>query len=259
MDIVGTDASGNYGIMIRNDGTNLIIRFRLSGYSKNSKAYSLLIDTDQKFGFTGNNADANAVPGNAGFEVEVVLETNFGVEVYNVDGTTSGSLTTAYTTNPYATNCQKSMALTTACSDPDYFYDFYIPITQLTSIPGLGITTNTQLRLAATTGMSPNHVIGTNTYSDINGQSSSSNVDVIFTSIISNTYPATLNTMNATGILQRSACPGISSITTSNATISGTSTETAGSVSVKVYQSDGTTLIGTATGSISSGKITFLT
>jgi hypothetical protein len=254
MDIVGTDASGNYGIMIRNDGTNLIFRFRLSGYSNNSKAYSILIDADQKFGFTGNTADPNAVPGNAGFEVEVVLETNFGVEVYNVDGTTSGTKTTGYATNPYSTNCQKSMALTNACGDPDYFYDFYIPLTQLTSIAGLGITTNTPLRLAATTGMAPNHVIGSNSYSDINGQNTGSNIDVIFTNIISSTYPTTLATVNSTGVLQRSACPGISSITTSSSSISGTTAESAGTVSVKVYQSDGSTLLGTATGSISSGS-----
>jgi len=256
MDIVGTDASGNYGIMLLNDGTNLIFRFRLSGYANNSKAYSVFFDTDQKFGFTGTNADPNAVPGNAGFEVEVVLETNFGVEVINVDGTTSGTVTTVFATNPYSSHCQKSMAVTTACSDPDYFYDFYIPITQLTSIAGLGITANTPLRLAATTGMAPRPVLGSNQYSDINGQNSGSNVDVIFTNIITGTSPTTLNTMDATGILQRSTCPGINSITTSNTSITGTSSESAGTVSVKVYQSDGTTLIGTATTTISSGTWT---
>lgn len=256
MDIVGTDASGNYGIMLLNDGTNVIFRFRLSGYANNSKAYSVFFDTDEKFGFTGTNADPNAVPGNAGFEVEVVLETNFGVEVINVDGTTTGTVTTAFATNPYSSHCQKSMAVTTACSDPDYFYDFYIPITQLTSIAGLGITVNTPLRLAATTGMAPRPVLGSNQYSDINGQNSSSNVDVVFTNIITGTYPTTLNTMDVTGILQRSACPGINSIITSNTSITGISSESAGSVSVKVYQSDGITLIGTATTTISSGTWT---
>lgn len=253
MDIVGTDASGNYGIMLLNDGTNLIFRFRLSGYANNSKAYSILIDTDQKMGFTGVNADPNAVPGNAGFEVEVVLETNFGVEVYNVDGTTTPVVSTSFATNPYSSHCQKSMALTTACSNPDYFYDFYIPITQLTGIAGLGITTNTPLRIAATTGMAPHPCTGSNCYSDINGQNSGSNTDVIFTNIITSTYPTTISTMNSSGILQRSACPGISSILTTNSTITGTSSESSGTVSVKVYQSDGTTLIGAATGSISSG------
>ena len=253
MDIVGTDASGNYGIMLLNDGTNLIFRFRLSGYANNSKSYSVFIDTDQKFGFSGNNADPNAVTGNAGFEVEIVLETNFGVEVYNVDGTKTGVLSTGYATNPYSSNCQKSMALTTACSDPDYFYDFYIPVSQLTGISGLGITSNTQLRLAATTGMAPHACIGSNYYSDINGQNSSNDIDAIFTNIINSTYPTTLATMNTTGILQRSACPGINTIKTTDATISGTTSESSGTVSVKVYQSDGTTLIGTATTTISSG------
>lgn len=250
MDIVGTDASGNYGIMIRNDGTNLIFRFRLSGFSNNSKAYSVLLDIDNKFGFTGVNADPNAITGNAGFEVEVVLRTNFSVDVYNVDGTTSPLLCAS---NSYETNCQKSMALTKACGNPDYFYDFYVPVTQLTAIAGLGITSNTPLRIAATTGMAPKSVIGSHSYSDINGPYTGSNIDLAFISTIAATYPLTLSTLTTTGVIQRSACPLINQISTGANVISGTTTESAGTVSVKVYQSNGTTLLGTATGSISNG------
>src|SRR6266542_2082338 len=81
IEIVGTDAAGNNAVMVYNDGTNLLFRFRLGGYAPNSKAYSIMIDTDQKFGFTGPNADPNAVSGNPGFEIEVALETNFSVSV----------------------------------------------------------------------------------------------------------------------------------------------------------------------------------
>ncbi len=68
---------------------NLMFRFRLGGTAENSKGYSILIDTDQKFGATGPNADPNYIPGNPGFEIEIVLRTNFGVGLYDVDGTVS--------------------------------------------------------------------------------------------------------------------------------------------------------------------------
>jgi hypothetical protein len=256
MDIVGTDASGSSGIQIYNDGTNLIFRFRLSGYSNNSKAYSVLIDADQKFGFTGNHADPNAIAGNAGFEVEVVLETNFGVEVYNVDGTTSGTLIAGKAVNPYSTHCQKSMAVTTACDDPDYFYDFYIPISQLTGIAGLGITTSTPLRFAAVTNMSPHPSIGSHCISDINGTTTSKNLDDAFTANINNSTPTSLSNLITDGILQRSACPFINSVSTSLSAITGTTTESTGTVTISVYQSNGTTLLGSSTTSISSGTWT---
>jgi hypothetical protein len=121
-DIVGVDASGNNAVLTYYDGTNLLVRFRVSNYAKNSKGYTLLIDTDQKFGFTGPNADPNAKPGNPGFEVEITLMTNFSVGVYKIDGAPSAG--TALSTYPYDTYCQKAVALTRACDDPDYFYDF---------------------------------------------------------------------------------------------------------------------------------------
>jgi len=247
-DIVGTDAAGNNGIMAYYDGTNFLFRFRIGRYSTNSKGYSLLIDTDQKFGFTGPNADPNAVPGNPGFEVEIVLETNFGVEVYNVDGTASPVLTTPFSTNPYSVNCQKSIALTTACSDPDYFYDFYIPISQLTSIAGLGITANTPFRIVATTNMSPHASIGSSSVSDVGGVTSGSNLDLIYSSLIDAATPTSINNINSTGMPDRSACPGINNVAVGNATITGTSTEASGTViNVYVYQSNGTTLVGSGT------------
>src|SRR6478672_7339727 len=92
-DIVKTvDGSGLY---LFNDGANLLCRLRIGGIVSGSKGYSILIDTDSKFGATGAYADPNYQPattgnnGNPGFELEVVLETNFQIDIYNVDGTST--------------------------------------------------------------------------------------------------------------------------------------------------------------------------
>ncbi|HCT29862.1 MAG TPA: hypothetical protein DIW31_03815, partial [Bacteroidales bacterium] len=251
-EIVGTDAAGNNAVMSYFDGTNLLFRFRLGGYAANSKGYSLLIDTDQKFGFTGPNADPNAVVGNPGFEVEIVLETNFGVEVYKVDGTASPINVIPFSTNPYSTNCQKSMALTTACSDPDYFYDFYIPFSQLTGIPGLTIDANTPLRMVAVTSMSPHPAIGNSAISDVGGVTTGSNLDDIYSSIIDEITPTSTNNINNDGQLDRSTCPFIDPVGISNTAITGTTTETSGTVTVYVYQSNGTNLLGSASTAFSA-------
>lgn len=256
-EIVGTDAAGNNAVMTYLDGSNnFLFRFRIGDYAVNSKAYSILIDTDQKFGFTGINADPNAVPGNPGFEVEVVLETNFGVEVYKVDGTASPVLGTSFSTNPYSSNCQKSVAITTACSTPDYFYDFYIPFSQLQSL-GLGITTSTPLRMVALTSMNPHPSIGNNALSDIGGTSATGNIDAIHTSLIETQTPTSASNINTNGVLDRSACPSINTVTRLSTTITGTSTEASGtSITVYVYQSNGTTLIGSGTTTTSGSNWT---
>ncbi len=87
-DILGTDAPnvGNSAVMIYYDGTNLLFRFRLGNYSSSSAGYSVLFDSDSKFGFTGPNADPDAVSGNPGFEFEILLRSNFEVELWDVDG-----------------------------------------------------------------------------------------------------------------------------------------------------------------------------
>jgi len=233
-EIVGVDAAGNNAILTYNDGTNFLIRFRLGGYAPNSKSYSLLLDTDGKFGFTGPNADPNAITGNPGFETEIVLETNFNVKAFNVNGTTTGSLVASY---PYETNCQKSMAVSAAEGDPDYFYDFYLPFSSITSL----FTASTPLRIVAVTVMNPNGAMGNNALSDVGGVTSGSNVDAIFEELIDEQTP----TVPGEEVLDRSVCPTINPITISSTTISGTSTEASGTaINVYVYQSNGTTTVG---------------
>jgi hypothetical protein len=156
-DLVRTSVDES-GLYIFNDGTNLLFRMRVGSLVSGSKGYSVLIDTDQKFGASGPGADPNYQPattgnnGNPGFELEVVLETNFRVAVYNVDGASTPTLLTSFGIN---TNSQISVALSSVSGTPDYFYDFYVPISALT-----GVTATTPLRLAATTVMSPQAAIG---------------------------------------------------------------------------------------------------
>jgi len=257
-DIIGIGAVANNAVMAYYNSTsgNLMFRFRIAKYATNSKGYNILVDTDGKFGFSGPNADLNAVPGNAGFEVEIVLETNFGVEVYKVDGTTSPLLQVGFATNPYATHCQKSIAVTNGCGDADYFYDFYIPFSQLTAIPGLGITTSTPMRFVALTCMNPAPAAGNNAQSDIGGTSATGNLDVIYNNLIQAQTPTSITNINTTGVLTRSDCPTIASVSVGSSVITGSSTEVSGStVTVSVYQSNGTTLIGSGTTTVQSGGL----
>ena len=230
---------------------NLLFRFRLGSDASGSKGYSIMIDTDQKFGSSGPNHDPNAVTGNPGFEIEIVLKTNFGVSLYDVDGTISPVLKT---TLAYADFAQKSVALTTTCSDPDYFYDFYIPFSTITGFfPS--ITSSTPLRMVAATSASPAPAIGNDAISDVGGiddQAYGLNYDAIFDVIINNFYPTPVTGIDGGFPADRSACPSITStITPSSTSISGTSSEGNGTT-INVFKNSG--LFGTTT--VSSGNWT---
>lgn len=234
-EIIGVDAAGNNAILWYSDGTNLLYRFRIDNFAPNSKSYSVLLDTDSKFGFTGTGADPNALTGNPGFEVEIVLETNFNVKVYNVDGLTAGVLVASYS---YETNCQKSIARTVTSGDADYFYDFFV------AYPTSLFTASTPLRSLTLTSMNPHPAIGNNAQSDVGGGGGTGSLDQTFINIIGTATP----TLPGTPVLDRSACPAINAVGTTSTTISGTSAEASGtSITVKVYQSDGVTLLGSAT------------
>ncbi|WP_299058506.1 T9SS type A sorting domain-containing protein [uncultured Polaribacter sp.] len=177
------------------DGTNMLFRFRLGDAKSNSKGYSILIDTDEKFGFSGPNADPNAVVGNPGFEIEIVLRTNFEVNAFNIDGTTEPG--TAIATRPYATHAIKSLALTTVCNDPDYFYDFYLPFTDIA-----GIDSTTKLRMVSMTSIAPKSATGTNGVSDIAGiDDSTGTIDSLVEEIIA------IQTPTNGAPIERTDCP----------------------------------------------------
>jgi Secretion system C-terminal sorting domain len=143
--------------------SNWLFRFRLGSIVAGAKGYSVLIDTDGKFGPSGANADPNYIPstsatsGNPGFEIEIVLETNSRIAIYNVDGNTSPILVTSYTN--WQDMSQISLALSNYGGTPDFFYDFYVPFSALQAAP-FNLTTSTSIRLTATTVSNPGPAMG---------------------------------------------------------------------------------------------------
>lgn len=155
--------NGSNGFYTYYDGTNLLFRFRVGSVMSGAKGYSVLLDTDGKFGASGTNADPNYLPattgtnGNPGFEIEIVLETNSRIAIYNVDGTSSPTLVKSYTN--WQDMSQISIAASNDNGDPDFFIDFYIPFSDLTTSP-FNLTTSSPLRLSSTTVMAPQAAIG---------------------------------------------------------------------------------------------------
>lgn len=172
-DIVRIDEYDS-GVYMATDGTNLMFRFRQGNTVPGSKGYSILIDSDGLFGNSGTSPDPNYIPkttginGNPGFEIEIVLETNFQVAIYDVDGRDgfTGGAPVLLQSYPVGTHHQRSVALTNNCDDPDYFHDFYVVLADLYATTG--INANTPLRFAATTVMAPKPATG-GPISDING------------------------------------------------------------------------------------------
>lgn len=222
----GIEDAGQYYLDASN---NLIFRMRIGLASNNSKSYSVLIDIDQKFGSSGLNADPNYVEGNPGFEIEILLATNFGVYVYDLDGTTTPVLKRTYAGH---TNYQKSIALSTDCSNPDYFYDFFVPYDDI--ISDFGILTSTPLRMTILTNMAANtsSISKPNTMSDLGG-ATCSNFETGVTQVIDNYTPTCITCSSA---LDRSACPVITNpIAAGENTVSGTSTE-ANTTTINVFK-----------------------
>lgn len=175
------DSSGNGVYHHFSAAQNIIFRMRMGRIMPGSKGYSILMDTDGKFGATGANADPNYLPsttgtnGNPGFEIEIVLETNFRIAIYNVDGTSSPVLVKQYTN--WQEMSQVSVASTNDDADPDFLIDFYIPFSDLTAAP-FNLTTGSSIRMSATTVMSPQAAIG-GPRSDIYGTAGDSYEDFI--------------------------------------------------------------------------------
>ncbi|WP_188467839.1 Ig-like domain-containing protein, partial [Marivirga lumbricoides] len=250
-------SADNETVYTYSDGINLFFRFRLGGTASNSKGYSVLVDTDQKFGFTGHNPDPNATAGNPGFEVEIVLRTNFGVGIYNVDGLTTGiEIGVAETDRPYEIHTQKSIALSTICDDPDYFYDFYV------AYADLPFTSSTPVRLVGNTVINPKAALGNNGISDLGGVDDQSGItDNLWEDLI-DVFPPTSgdDILNGSEILKRADCPSINTpIAVGATTVSGTSSEADGAI-IEVFKdgvSIGTTTVSANTWSLSG--ITALT
>lgn len=157
------DSSGNGFYFYFTAAQQMLFRFRMGGIMPGSKGYSVLMDTDGKFGAAGANADPNYQPsttgtnGNPGFEIEIVLETNFRIAIYNVDGTSSPVLIKQYTN--WQDMSQVSLAATNDNGDPDFLIDFYIPFADLQAAP-FNLTVSSTIRMTATTVMEPGAAIG---------------------------------------------------------------------------------------------------
>lgn len=266
---LATGASGSFtdlvtapadktGFVAYYDGTNLIFRLRIGSISNGAKAYSILIDADFKAGNSGSQPDPNYVAptsqgsGNIGFEWEVLLATGNSttVTVYEADGKIGPSIAQVYqTTN--SNNWQLSTALTTNSNNPDYFYDFYVPISVFTGTHV--ITGSTPFRFVATTVNSPTSAL-TGSRSDIFGVN-----DVNYTSTpdgwlaaLNGTPPMTLTSLSSGSVA--GACTNAPVITSSSVligsgqSISGTWARTDATkdanatISVYRYSSAGTLL-----------------
>ncbi|MCC6725478.1 MAG: T9SS type A sorting domain-containing protein [Saprospiraceae bacterium] len=243
-------AYGGSGMYLYKDATNIYYRLRIGGIVSGAKAYSVLIDADLKMGNTGPAADPNYLPpssgnnGNPGFEYEVVFRSNSGIFVYSVDGSTSLSLVSSYS---LTTNSQVSVALSTDSNNPDYFYDWFVPLSSIGN-PG-------SIRLVGATLNSPNSAFEDNR-SDVYGLN-----DLNYTSTIKawetavNAQPA-INLTTFTGVSATcTAAPVLNSpiSTGSSVTVSGTWTRLdatkPSSATISLYKNN--TLVSTTT--VSSG------
>ena len=245
-DIVKTfDGSGFY---LFSDGTNLLCRLRIGGIVSGSKGYSILLDTDQKFGPSGPNADpnyqaaTNGNNGNPGFEYEVVFETNFRIAIYNVDGTSTPVFVISYL---LTTNSQISVASTTDGGNPDFFYDFYVPYS------AMGLTSSSSIRATATTVMSPGPAIG-GPKSDIYGLSGSNYMED-WTSLINQQPAFAISQLSNSGAGIAAPCTAApvvdAGITSSSVAVTGTWTNSTyssfTSATIKLY--NGASEIGSTT------------
>ncbi|RYE22491.1 MAG: T9SS type A sorting domain-containing protein [Sphingobacteriales bacterium] len=242
---------------------NMMFRFRLGSASPNSKGYSVLIDTDNKFGNTGPNADPNYTSTNPGFEIELVLRTNFGVDVNDVDGKSAPVTKTTLSYNGYS---QKSVAYSMNCGDYDYFYDFYVPIATITTyFPSFNV--NSSIRLVGTTVIAPKSAL-LGPISDLGGVNDvtyNNNSAAAWSALMNYSVPTALSGIQGGSSFSagRSDIPTISTPIASNSpSISGTSTEAAGTT-IDVYKNGvflkTTTVVsgtGTNTWSISTTGLT---
>jgi hypothetical protein len=225
----------------------LIFRFRVGKASSAAKGYSVMLDTDNTFSGTGDNP---------GYEKEMLLNTgsNGAVKINTFDASGNITATISYNVDHYA---QYAVAATTTNSDPDYFYDFFVPYN------ALGISGS--VRMVAVSIISANSGMNGNK-SDFNGIEDSkygNNALAIGQALINSFPPTNLANMTAGATFANpiSAAPyvnpGINSVSTS---ITGTSTEANGTT-INVFKNGvslGTTTVsgGVWSLSISSGQVT---
>ena len=85
-----------------------------------------------------------------GFEVAIVLRSKSDVFIADIDG--ADDCSDVKETYSLSSHHQKSIAGIESCNDPDYFYDFYAPLSDLTTY--FGITASSSLRMVSITNTS---------------------------------------------------------------------------------------------------------
>jgi gliding motility-associated-like protein len=145
---ITVDSKGYGAYVVKDDDGNMIFRFRIADDRPSVEAYTILLDTDGKVG----SEDPNSTPENPGFEVDITLIKNQskGVYVFDIDGIeTCPSPLRFY---PYDSHFQISIADVVSCGNPDYFYDFYVPVADLQA--AFGVSDITEVRFVAVTNVS---------------------------------------------------------------------------------------------------------
>ncbi|PZV76029.1 thrombospondin type 3 repeat-containing protein, partial [Algoriphagus aquaeductus] len=230
-DVVSVDGGNSVFVLKKtvNGIDYFVIRFRLGGASTARKGYSLLIDSNLAFSGTGANP---------GFEKEIVLETGVGVKIYTHNVAAGTSTSKSFDLDAFH---QRSIALSTNNGNPDYFYDFFVPYSEL-EIPA-----GTPVRFVATTITSAQSGIG-GTSSDVDGIDDrlyGGNTLAIYFDLISSFPPVDLATLGDGGSFGQilSYTPSVNApINISSTAISGTSQELNGSL-ITVYKNG--SLLGT--------------
>lgn len=204
---------------VRSDGTNLIFRFRLADFRPNAKGYTVLIDSDGQFG----SLDPNANPDNPGFEVAIVLRSKHGVYVYDIEN--KDACSSPVLTYSLASHHQKAISGISNDTDLDMFYDFYVPISDLTG--STSITSVSPLRIAATTNTSNTCALD-GSLSDIGGLDDRGYGDCLecaFSDLIENQAPCTISGgLSCSSSASQTACPTLETALEAGTTsVSGTS------------------------------------
>lgn len=195
------DNKGYSVYAVRDNNNNLIFRFRVGDDNPSVEAWTILLDTDGLFGAN----DQNSTPENPGFEIDITLikNANKGILVYNIDGIES--CPTPLLSYPFSTHFQISIADEVTCGDPDYFYDYYVPFSEIAT--AFGIDVNTGLRYAAVSNVSATCAMA-GKIADVSGVDNNDPeyencVPCAFTDLVSNQCPTPVIDLCET-------CPGFS-------------------------------------------------
>jgi hypothetical protein len=159
-----------------NGDEKIIFRMRLAKNNSAQLGFSILIDTDNKF---GKSIDPNYTEVNPGFELEIIYGgINKGVQIVHVDGTAMGKILKQYPGNE---RIQKSLAQHSTCeSSKAIFLDVIVDYADIVPNMNGGFA-----RIALATSTSTSTALNGNAV-DIAGYSSFNDDNEAFKAVIDN-------------------------------------------------------------------------